>query len=229
MNEMKNKLYLVRHGENPANVLGQLSSRIIDFPLNERGRLQASQTAEYFRSITIHEIYSSPLKRAYETAQIIAAPHGLQVAPLENFREIFTGKCEEEDAASEASWGIWFQVNQAWLAGNLETRFPGGENYYEVRDRMRAGLEQVLAGKDGRSILIVAHIGILTATISDLCPAVDIHQIVKKETQNCAITEVEMQQVDGRWQGELVRWSDFSHLHGEAAKFTPGLKRVTGT
>jgi broad specificity phosphatase PhoE len=221
----ENKLYLVRHGENLANLLVQLSYRKIDHPLTERGRLQAAQTADYFRDKTIHEVFASPLKRAVETAQAIAAPHGLAVAIRENFRELNTGDLED-DAGSEASWRVYHQVNRDWIDGKPESRFPGGEDYFMARDRMRKGVEEILDGKAGRAVVIVSHIGLMTAAIRDLCPRVDLDEILRKETQNCAITEIDMRWSEGRWAGELLRWSDFSHLYGEAANFVPALMPI---
>jgi broad specificity phosphatase PhoE len=112
------------------------------------------------------------------------------------------------------------------MDGRPETTFPGGEDLFMVRERMRSGLEAILDGKSGQTIMIVTHIGLLMATIRDLCPEVDMAEIVQKESQNCAVTEVDLRQVDGRWVGELLRWSDFSHLHGEATRFTPPLVHV---
>ena len=221
---MKNKIYFVRHGENLANIRMMLSSRKIDYPLNERGRLQADQTAWYFRDTRIDEIYASPLKRAYETAQAIAAPHALEVAIRENFREVHTGDLEDRPDSPE-SWREWFRVTRAWMDNRPETRFPNGEDHCMVRERMRSGLEEILDRKDGRVTLIVTHVGLLMATIADLCPEVNVAEVMEKESQNCSVTEVDMQLRNGRWSGELVRWGDFSHLHGEAANFTPALMR----
>jgi len=69
-------LYVVRHGENPANLNREFSYKLIDYSLTEKGVRQAEETASFFREKGIDAIYSSPLKRARETAQIIAAPIG---------------------------------------------------------------------------------------------------------------------------------------------------------
>jgi hypothetical protein len=52
---------------------------------------------------------------------------------------------------------------------------------------------------------------------------VDRDLVFAKESQNCAITEVDFRREDSCWTGELVRWSDFAHLNGDAANFTPPL------
>jgi broad specificity phosphatase PhoE len=95
-----------------------------------------------------------------------------------------------------------------------------------IRNRVQAGLEEILSGQDGKVILIVTHIGLLMSTIGDLCPGVDRDLVFAKESQNCAITEVDLRREDGRWTGELVRWSDYTHLYGEAANFTPPLVHI---
>jgi broad specificity phosphatase PhoE len=217
-----NKLYLVRHGENPANITKEISCRFIDYPLTAKGRLQAEQTAHFFKNKEIDEIYASPLKRAIETAEIIAGPLGLDVHRMENFRELDVGELETSENLEE-SWRVYFEVIGEWMSGNLDVRFTGGENYYMARNRMRAGVEQILEGKDGRNIIVVGHGGIFTTTAMDLCPGMDFESLKKVETHNCAISELDMQQKDGRWTGTLVRWADFSHLHGEAAEVVSGL------
>jgi broad specificity phosphatase PhoE len=63
-----NRLYLVRHGENRANLTKEFSSRLVDYPLTAKGVLQAQQTADYFQQRAgaggIDAVYSSPLKRS---------------------------------------------------------------------------------------------------------------------------------------------------------------------
>ena len=219
---MKNKLYLVRHGENPANITKEISCRHIDYPLTSKGRQQAEQTAAFFQDMEIDEVYASSLKRARQTAEIIASPLGLDVTLMENFRELDVGDLEMNEDLEE-SWRIHFEIIRQWMSGNLEARFPGGENYYMARDRMRAGVERILDGKDGCNIIVVGHGGIFTTTAVDLCPDIDFEILKKVETHNCAISDMDMQLVDGRWVGTLVRWADFSHLHGEAAEVVSGL------
>jgi len=67
-----NKIFFMRHGENIANITKEFSYKNVDYSLTEKGILQAKQTAEYFLNKEINFIYSSPLKRAYETAKVIS-------------------------------------------------------------------------------------------------------------------------------------------------------------
>ncbi|MFN8540716.1 MAG: histidine phosphatase family protein [Thermomicrobiales bacterium] len=83
MRTAEHTLFVVRHGENPANINREFSYKLIDYSLTPEGVRQAEETAAFFRDKDIHEVWSSPLKRAVETAEIIAAPHGLPVGLVE--------------------------------------------------------------------------------------------------------------------------------------------------
>lgn len=215
-------IYLVRHGENPANLTKELSCRKVDYPLTLKGRLQAEQTGLHFRGINVGAIYASPLKRAGETAQIIAAVNGLEIRVVENFRELDVGDLEDMGNSSQA-WQIHFQVIRDWMNGKPETSFPGGENYFMARQRLRDGIEKALNNRTEGEIIIVGHGGIFSIGLLDLCPGTDAEILRRTDYHNCAISEIAMQKLDGRWVGKLVRWADASHLSGEAADLVSGL------
>jgi len=220
-----NRLYLVRHGENWANITKEFSCKRVDYPLTPKGMLQARQTAEYFKDKGIHEIYSSPLKRAVETAEIIAAPINLQVVVMENFREVNVGSLEGQPVSAEL-WALYFRVVEDWFAGRVGTRLPGGEDYVTLWGRMRAGVERIVAHKTGRNMIIVGHGGIFTATLKDLCRDVDVNWLRGSASHNCSITEIMIRLLDGRLEGELITWASHTHLHGAAADLVPGIPQV---
>jgi len=215
-----NKIYLLRHGENRANLTKEFSSRKVDYSLTPKGRLQAQQAGEYLRTLGIHFIYASPLKRAAETAEIIGGILSTPVTIMENFRELDVGELEDMQGSPE-SWQFHNNVISAWMQGDLGRRFPGGEDCLDVLVRMRAGLEHILAGQEGRNLLVVGHGGLFMTTIQDICPGMDFPSI-SKDIPNCSIAEIAMAP-DGRgWVGELMRWADASYLHGEAAQLVSG-------
>jgi broad specificity phosphatase PhoE len=215
-----NRLYFVRHGENPANLTKQFSHRKIDFPLNEKGRLQAVQTAAFFQDKDIHEIYASPLKRSMETAAFIAGRLRLSYSIVEGFREINVGELEEKPASVEL-WNIHNRVFLDWFTGKPDTCFPGGENYFSLWRRTQEAFDQITAGKSGRNLLVVGHAGMLTAIMGELCPQAG-KDWLSSTNHNCAITEILLERSDGRIQGELVKWASYTHLHGKAAEFVAG-------
>jgi broad specificity phosphatase PhoE len=213
-----NTIYLVRHGENPANLNGEFSYKLVDYSLTPKGRLQAQQTAEYFREKNIHEIYSSPLKRTRETAQIIAQELGLTVTIVEEFREVNVGAMERLAPTIE-NWEWHDRIVADWYFGRHEVMFPEGENYLILLQRMRTGLSQVLQNKTGKNIIVVGHAGIFTIPLRDICQNVDVEEITRQPLRNCSITQVELAVSAGNLGGRLKDWGHCGHLSGEAAQF----------
>lgn len=217
-----NKIYLVRHGENRANLTKELSCRVVDYPLTPKGELQAAQTAEYFRRQEVHAVYASPLKRARQTAEIIAHRLGLRVGVMEAFRELDVGQLEVMDDRQE-SWRIHDEVIRDWLDGHPESQFPGGEDYFSASGRMRKGIETIMQSRSRQGILVVGHGGLFITSLTDLCPGVDFAAVIQQQIHNCSIGEIDMKLENGIWLGELVRWADHRHLYGEAADVVSGL------
>jgi len=219
---LSNTLYLVRHAENWANLTKQFSHQRVDYSLTPKGVLQAQQTAEYFRNRSIDDIYSSPLKRAVATAQIVAAACGLTVKIVENFRETNTGVLEDQPPTMEA-WSYHNRILADWYDGRPQAGFPGGEDYITLLARARSGMKGVVNGKDGRSVIIVGHGGMFSTTLKDLCTNVDVGWLRRANASNCSVTELSVSMADGKIEGKLVAWASTSHLQGEAAKFVPGM------
>lgn len=217
-----NRVILLRHGENVANLTKEFSSRRVDYSLTGKGVLQAQQTAHYLAGWDLHAIYSSPLKRARETAGIIGAHLGLPVTVLDEFREIDVGDLELRPPTAE-SWAYHNEVLVGWVTGHPERRFPGGDNYATLTARMRAGLERITAGQDGRNLLVVGHGGIFTMTLPDLVPGIDLQWLFRTGSHNCSISQLLLDSSDGRLRVELLDWGACSHLSGEAAKLVSGL------
>jgi broad specificity phosphatase PhoE len=226
-----NTLFLVRHGENRANIRREFSYKKIDHPLTALGVRQAEQTAAYFAGLGngpggqgngrmngqgIDAIISSPLKRARQTAEIIGAATGHAVTVVEEFREI---NCGDFDGAppTDALWEHHDRILRSWRDGDLDAQFPGGENYHMLLARVRKALAQAVAGRDGQKIVIVAHGGIVGASLKDVCPDLDPRIIWTVPNRNCAVTEVELHapSLDADMsvaRGVLKRWADCSHL-----------------
>jgi broad specificity phosphatase PhoE len=219
----KNHLYLLRHGENPANLSKQFSNRQVDFPLTEKGVIQAQQTADYLSRQNIRDIYSSPLRRAAQTATIIADRLGLDVEVNESFREIDVGALEGRPATA-AAWALHNQIINAWYDGAHETAFPKGENYDALWARYYGGLLAAISGRSDEQILVVGHGGIQTVILKDLCPQLDVTWLRTTHWDNCAFAEIELVQLDNdRLEGSLLAWNQHAHLQGRAADLVPGV------
>lgn len=114
-------LYLVRHGENVANLTKEFSHRAVDYSLTDKGRAQAAQTADFFRGHAIDAVYSSPLRRARETAEAIAAVVGKPVTVVEDFREINVGVLEGQAPAPNSGTDT---TNSCWRGLPATTTAP---------------------------------------------------------------------------------------------------------
>jgi probable phosphoglycerate mutase len=213
------KLYLVRHGENKANLTKEYSYKKVDYSLTPKGLLQARQTAEYFRDKHIEAIYASPLKRAIETAVIIGQEVGLPVTVLENFREVNVGDLDGQ-VISKDNFKLYMNTMRDWEAGIAETSFPGGENHLMLVERFRSGLETVIRDNPDKSVIVVGHGGMFLAGLDWLCPEVVTRRRENPDYPNCALSEMDVNDVDGRYVGTLVSWAIHAHLSGEAAELT---------
>ncbi len=133
---MDQYVFLVRHGATEINLMAPpvLQGSGGDFPLCELGRWQAARVRDTLRDLRLCAIFSSPLRRAMETAQIIAEPHGLPVQPIPELREVDVGRWEgksvREIAESEPDYYALFQKDPATHG------YPEGESFADVERRV---------------------------------------------------------------------------------------------
>ena len=128
------KLYFVRHGESEANTRGVISNRDRPFGLTDLGRGQAKVLAESLKDIPISAIFSSPILRARQTADILSRSLGQPYQVTEALREYDCGVLE--DRSDDASWELHRGFYEDWTLHHNYLRKPdGGENFLEIRER----------------------------------------------------------------------------------------------
>ena len=216
-----NHVYLVRHGENPANLTKEFSCRRVDYSLTDKGVLQAQQTARFFAGVPVDRIYASPLKRTLETARFIAEPLHRPVIVLESLREVNVGEFEGQPVSPEL-WARHNAIIAGWLDGHPQVNFPGGENFPSLFGRFRSSVEQMLGDGDEQHLVAVGHGGMFTFALKALCPGVDVKALCRVENHNCSITRVDVESDHGRLVGHLVEWASIGHLQGHAAQVISG-------
>jgi len=162
------RLLLARHGQTAWNAERRFQGQL-DVPLNEAGRLQAGALARRLSAEAIDAIYASDLRRAWETAEAIAATQGLSIQPEPRLREIAFGDWEglTTDEIEQASPGSL----AAWHDDPHRAPPPGGENLDQVVRRAKVALADITASHQNETVLIVAHGGILRVL---LCLALDL-------------------------------------------------------
>ena len=186
------KIYVIRHGETDSNVLGLLQGQS-DRPLNENGRRLAVLSGRGMRGIRFDRCYTSPLKRAKETAEIVLRESGNERTPLlidERLKEIHMGEWEgkhfrtEEDGIDVAAMKQFFR-NAFEFSG-----FPGGESVSSLCERTQAFLAETAALDQNMTVLVSTHGTALRAMLNRLYedPSDFWHGHVP---YNCAVSLVE--------------------------------------
>jgi broad specificity phosphatase PhoE len=154
---MKTVLYLIRHGATEANLSSPpvLQGRRHNLSLTDFGVRQAEITRDFLAIRPIDACYSSPLRRAMQTACIIASPHGLRPKPIEALTECDVGHWEglawEDIRKRDAEAYARFMKNPA------KHGYPGGESFADVSRRVSAALELLFRRHLGGAILVVGH------------------------------------------------------------------------
>lgn len=159
-------LYFARHGESVANLTREFSNSGSKHPLTPRGIEQARLLADHLASRRIARIYSSPLLRAVQTADVLSQTLQAQVEVTEALREWSTGMLE--GTSDERGWALHRQVQEDWFVhGKLESKIPGGESFVEIRERFVPFIDALVShgqGTDERLVL-VGHGGLYVAML----------------------------------------------------------------
>ena len=151
-------ILLARHGETDWNREGRFQGWA-DPPLNATGRAQAVDLAVALMAEELAGVYSSPLRRAYETAEVVAASRGLEPVTVDALREVDVGswsglsRAEIEQRFPE-QYARWLDYGQGW---------EDGETYEQMVDRVVGALQELAEARDGERILAVTHGGPMRA------------------------------------------------------------------
>lgn len=148
------RLILVRHAESEmkGRYLGQL-----DPPLSVRGHVQAAALARRMAGESLAALYSSHLKRALTTAQMIAAPHSLEVSAIAELAELNFGDWDGLTYQEIAK--IAPQQFNRWLTNPAEVRPPNGETLLEMSKRVIEAINGIIAAHPGEAVVVVTHGG----------------------------------------------------------------------
>ena len=154
---MRKDFYLFRHGETDYNQQRRWQGQGVNLDLNANGIAQAQSLAEKLRDKKIEVIYSSPLKRALQTAQAVAEINNAPIKILDDLTEGSVGDCEgalRDDVAKKYPeiWDIWYGDNDI-----MDVRWPNGESKLEVQQRMVRAFD--LMASSPESVIGVASHG----------------------------------------------------------------------
>jgi broad specificity phosphatase PhoE len=160
---------MIRHGQSTANASGIWQGQM-DFPLSEEGRVQARQVGKALAGERLDAIYSSPLGRAFETAEIIAreTSFGAPVVPLEGLVERHGGSLEGTTHEERETRHPEFTKKFLSLPEEERWTLVGAETDGEVLARFEAAITRIRAHHaHGERLVIVSHGGALRVFLRD--------------------------------------------------------------
>jgi len=148
------RLIVVRHGRTEWNRVERFRGRA-DIKLDEVGIKQAEAAAARIAEWQVSAVYSSPLRRASTTAEILARPLGLEVTLLPGIIDIDYGEWQGLSPAGAAAkdGGLYSK----WLESPHKVKFPGGESLAEVRERAASAVDGLIAQHPKETVVLVSH------------------------------------------------------------------------
>ena len=211
------KLILVRHAESTWNKSNRVQG-IKNPKLSDKGQRQAQLLAEKFRGITSNgmsfdAVYSSPLKRAYDTAKILINRNENKVERLKaegvyslpafslqpkHLQPSISNICTIEDL-QEIKLGVWegMTINQVrqeykelyaqWYQKPVEVKIPGAETVLEFKDRVVSVFDEIRAKHPDQEVLVVTHGGVISVYLAYLLE-MNLNRLWSISLKNTAVT-----------------------------------------
>ncbi len=147
-------IYLIRHGETDWNVLGRFQGQA-DPPLNSTGIAQSEELAASLRGEKIDVIYTSPLKRALQTAEILSQRLSVELIIDPRLMEIHQG--DWQTRLRPEIEAVYAELFAEWETNPWDVSPPGGESLAEVQARVKEAMGDILENHPRKHIAIVSH------------------------------------------------------------------------
>lgn len=148
---MNTTVYLIRHGD--IECADRIPGRMAGMHLSDHGKKQAKNLIEFFKDRDLDAIYSGPMNRTMETAQVLADEKRLQIQICDAFNEIEFGKWTNRKFSELESDFGWKQFH-FFRNGAV---IPDGELMIEVQSRMIGQLQLLKEKHKGKSFAVFSH------------------------------------------------------------------------
>jgi alpha-ribazole phosphatase len=153
------RLLLIRHAEPEDDARGRCYGRL-DIGLSPTGFANAERLAGSLRDVRLQKVYVSPRRRAIQTAAALGGSPSID----DRLRELDFGELEGRTYDEiEHEQPAFFR---RWMETPTCVRFPGGESYGELRERVAAAVDDALAAHLGRTVALVSHGGVIRAALA---------------------------------------------------------------
>ncbi|MBI3002708.1 MAG: histidine phosphatase family protein [candidate division NC10 bacterium] len=178
------KVYIVRHGESVWNLEQRLQGGQ-DPALSDAGYRQAARVAQALEGLRVAAVYSSPLRRASETARVIADALRVPLRVHGDLREIGMG--EWEGLPYPELLGRHGEAYRAWIAAPADRVPPGGEPMAAFADRVKAVLGEVREKYPEEDTVLVTH-GVVARVLVARTIGLDLNHIYRMRVSNCSLS-----------------------------------------
>lgn len=195
------RLLLIRHGQTPCNVSGELDTAVPGAPLTGLGRVQARAVPAALGHERITGIHTSKLVRTQLTAAPLAEARGLAVQVRPGLEEISAGSLERR--ADPDAHHAYVSCLVAWIHGDLDRPMPGGPDGHEFLGRFDAALQQIVRDHDPADTAAVFSHGAAIRVYTALRGGIDVEKAAQLEIGNTGAAVLE-DRPGGGW--DLVAW-----------------------
>lgn len=155
---MVTTLYIVRHCQSMGNIQHRFQGRF-DAPVSPDGEKQLELLSLRFRNVHLDAVYTSPLTRAFQTAEAINRFHDLPVQKLDGLLELDVGEMENLELSEI---GTKFpEVAKNWDQAPDLCEFPGGETMRQAYARINRVIDEIIAENRGKTIAVATHGGVI--------------------------------------------------------------------
>ncbi|HLP62315.1 MAG TPA: histidine phosphatase family protein [Candidatus Deferrimicrobium sp.] len=203
-------IILVRHGSTVHNDNDVWQGRS-DSSLNDKGRKEAELLAEELKNEAFDIVFHSPMKRARETAEIIAKNHNALFKAIDCFVEIDVG--DFDGAKNTDIIEQHPEVYRNWIM-DIDCAMPAGESFNDVFQRVQPGVEEIMESPY-RNILIVGHAMVNRAILGQLLHMGPI-PARKFRMENCAYSKFYVYDTPHGRHIAVDAWNSRAHLKNEA-------------
>jgi len=199
------RVIFIRPGETDWNRDLRFQGQVA-IPLNEHGQRQAQRLANFIRNIGLSALYTSDLKRAVQTAELLAEKLGFSPILDSRLRERAIGGWQ---GLTQKEIQNWYPADyQQFLADPENYRVIGGESRKDVRERMQAAFTEILQQDRGETICIISHSTAINALLSIIVPDITFGKV---DVSNTSVTTIRLDD-SGKW--HIVTADDVTHLEG---------------
>jgi len=197
------RLYLIRHGQTPANVAGELDTAPPGAALTDLGRDQAASLVRALADEPVAGVYASPLRRTQLTAAPLADSLGLDVHVQPGLVEVRAADLEMR--SDEEAVAAYLRCLARWILGDLDGEMPGGHDGHAFVERYDAAVGAIAdRHRDGETAVAFSHGAAIRTWTAIRAAGLDPATVTERRIMNTGAVVLEGDPMSG-WR--VVRWS----------------------